>query len=208
MKARRLTIVLTAGYLLCQILADITAVKLAGPIFGQFVPAAVFIYAVTFTWRDLVHRHLGKETAIALVWTAGVANVLMAAYLLLTVSLPPAPFWPNQDAYATILGIVPRIVVASIIAELVSQLIDTQIYHSLLRRRPWVGVVASNAVALVVDSIIFCGLAFIGTMPLFSVGVIAWGQVLVKAAITVLSLPLIYIVRRQDGETDADVGQD
>ena len=48
MKKTNLIIVLTAGYLLCQIIADVTASKMVG-LFGIYVPAAVFIYALTFT---------------------------------------------------------------------------------------------------------------------------------------------------------------
>ena len=73
------TIILTAGYLFCQIVADITAVKLTGPILGQFVPAAVFIYAVTFTWRDMVHKQLGKQAAVTMGWVAGIALVFVFA---------------------------------------------------------------------------------------------------------------------------------
>ena len=195
MNTTKKAVILSAGYILCQLVADVTAVKIIGPVFGQFVPAAVFIYAITFTWRDLVHRSLGKEVAVTLVWTAGVANILMAAYFLLTVSMPAAPFWPNQEAYSLVLGVVPRIVVASIVAELIGELVDTEIYHAFLRKQRWIGVMASNSVALVLDSAIFCSIAFIGTMSLSAVGQVVWGQILIKAAITILSIPLIYLVR-------------
>lgn len=196
----QMTIILVAGYLLCQIVADITAVKIVGPVFGQFVPAAVFIYAVTFTWRDLVHKQLGKSAAVTLVWTAGIVNVLMAGYFVFTSKLSPAPFWPNQVAYESILGIVPRIVVASILAEIVSELLDTEVYHLLCNRWQWLRVLSSNSLALVVDSVIFVTLAFYGTMPNDAVFDIAKGQIVIKTVITLVSLPLIYLIpERNDG---------
>ena len=193
MKKTNLVIVLTAGYLLCQIIADVTASKMVD-LFGVYVPAAVFIYALTFTLRDVVHKQLGKQTAVFMVLTAGVVNVLMAAYFAFTVWLKPAPFWGNQEAYNLILGVVPRIVGASILAEMISELIDTEIYHRIKHLEPWKRVLGSNAVSLPIDSLIFVLVAFAGTMPLSALISVMLGQILLKAVITVISIPLIYVI--------------
>ena len=193
MKKTNLIIVLTAGYLLCQIIADVTALKMVD-MFGIYVPAAVFIYALTFTLRDVVHKQLGKQTAVFMVLTAGVVNVLMAAYFVFTVWLKPAPFWGNQEAYNLILGVVPRIVGASILAEMISELIDTEIYHRIKHLAPWKRVLGSNAVSLPIDSLIFVSVAFAGTMPLSALIAVMLGQILLKAVITVISIPLIYVI--------------
>ena len=193
MKKTNLIIVLTAGYLLCQIIADVTASKMVD-LFGIYVPAAVFIYALTFTLRDVVHKQLGKQQAVFMVLTAGVVNVLMAAYFMFTVWLKPAPFWGNQEAYNLILGVVPRIVGASILAEMISELIDTEIYHRIKHLAPWKRVLGSNAVSLPIDSLIFVSVAFAGTMPLSALIAVMLGQILLKAVITVISIPLIYVI--------------
>ena len=193
MKKTNLVIVLTAGYLLCQIIADVTASKMVD-LFGIYVPAAVFIYALTFTLRDVVHKQLGKQTAVFMVLTAGVVNVLMAAYFMLTSALKPAPFWGNQEAYNLILGVVPRVVGASILAEVVSELIDTEIYHRIKHLEPWKRVLGSNAISLPIDSLIFVSVAFAGTMPLSALISVMLGQILLKAVITVISIPLIYVI--------------
>lgn len=193
MKKTNLVIVLTAGYLLCQIIADVTASKMVD-LFGIYVPAAVFIYALTFTLRDVVHKQLGKQQAVFMVLTAGVVNVLMAAYFMLTSALKPAPFWGNQEAYNLILGVVPRVVGASILAEMISELIDTEIYHRIKHLAPWKRVLGSNAVSLPIDSVIFVSVAFAGTMPLSALISVMLGQILLKAVITVISIPLIYVI--------------
>jgi len=193
MKKTDLTIVLVASYIACQIIADITAVKLID-LFGVFVPAAVFIYALTFTLRDAIHKQLGKGAAQLTIITAAVVNVCMALYFMFTVGLKPAPFWGAQDAYSIILGVVPRIAVASILAEVISELIDTQIYHLLRNKKPYIRVIGSNAVSLPVDSFIFVTFAFAGTMPWSNVLMLALGQVLMKAIVTVISIPIIYLV--------------
>ena len=193
MKKTNLVTVLTARYLLCQIIADVTASKMVD-LFGIYVPAAVFIYALTFTLRDVVHKQLGKQQAVFMVLTAGVVNVLMAAYFMLTSALKPAPFWGNQEAYNLILGVVPRVVGASILAEMISELIDTEIYHRIKHLAPWKRVLGSNAVSLPIDSVIFVSVAFAGTMPLSALISVMLGQILLKAVITVISIPLIYVI--------------
>jgi hypothetical protein len=202
MKKTNLVIVLTAGYLLCQIIADVTASKMVD-LFGIYVPAAVFIYALTFTLRDVVHKQLGKQQAVFMVLTAGGVNVLMAAYFMFTVWLKPAPFWGNQEAYNLILGVVPRVVGASILAEMVSELIDTEVYHRIKHLAPWKRVLGSNAVSLPIDSLIFVSVAFAGTMPLSALISVMLGQILLKAVITVISIPLIYIVPDRPIATDS-----
>lgn len=201
MKKTNLVILLTAGYLLCQIIADVTASKMVD-MFGVYVPAAVFIYALTFTLRDVVHKQLGKQQAVFMVLTAGVVNVLMAAYFMFTVWLKPAPFWGDQEAYNLILGVVPRIVGASILAEVVSELIDTEIYHRIKHLAPWKRVLGSNAVSLPIDSLIFVSVAFAGTMPLSALIEVMLGQILLKAVITVISIPLIYVIPDKQIFTD------
>lgn len=201
MKKTNLVIVLTAGYLLCQIIADVTASKMVD-MFGVYVPAAVFIYALTFTLRDVVHKQLGKQQAVFMVLTAGVVNVLMAAYFMFTVWLKPAPFWGNQEAYNLILGVVPRVVGASILAEMISELVDTEIYHRIKHLAPWKRVLGSNAVSLPIDSLIFVSVAFAGTMPLSALIAVMLGQILLKAVITVISIPLIYVIPDKQIVTD------
>ena len=161
------------------------------------IPAGTFVFAFTFTWRDALHRRLGREWARAAILVAGAANVTMALYFMFAISLPAAPFWPNQEAFATVVGIVPRITVASILAEVVSEWIDTEVYHQLRRLPRWAGVLGSNAVSLPIDSLIFVGLAFGGTMALAAMLGVVWGQIVFKAIITLLSIPLIYLVKQE-----------
>lgn len=193
----RWTIILCGLYFLCQIVADVAAAKIAF-VAGYAIPAGTFVYAVTFTLRDLIQKVLGKTVARFVIIAAAVFNILMAGYFVLAVNLAPAPFWPLQDAYATTLGIVPRIVIASIIAELISELVDTEVYSFWIKamgqRLQWTRVVVSNAVSVPVDSFIFLFLAFWGHMPVEGMIAAAWGQILLKYAVGVVSIPAIYYV--------------
>jgi uncharacterized PurR-regulated membrane protein YhhQ (DUF165 family) len=96
-------------------------------------------------------------------------------------------------AGATLSGFVapPALVVASAVAFLLSEFADLAIYTPLQRRRLVLAVAASGAVGLVVDSVVFLWLAF-GSLDFLA------GQVVGKAWMVALSLPLVALLRRRD----------
>jgi len=195
-----MNIILIGLYITCEIVANVTASK---PVqIGKFiVPAAIFIYTLTFTLIDLINESLGKKGAQKVVLTAFIANLLLALYTQLAIILPPAPFYSGQEAFASVLGSTPRIVFASLTAYLISSLIDTEIFafwKTYIRGPKWLRVLTSNTISTGVDSVVFITLAFYGVMP---IGALIKGQYGVKMAITFGSLPLIYLVKRQKGET-------
>ena len=189
--------VLVGIYVTLQLIADVAAVKIVD-IWGITMPAGTFIFALTFTWRDMLHKRLGKEWARAAIITAAAANLLMAFYFLFAIELNPAIWWGGQEAFEGTLGIVWRIAIASIVAELVSELLDTEVYHwamsRISNRNQWGRVLLSNAISLPMDSIIFATIAFYGVMPFDGIVELVVGQIIFKAMVTVVSLPLIYTV--------------
>ena len=144
------------------------------------------------------NEQMGKKATTYLIIVAGVVNVLMAAYFIFTIYLEPAVFWGGQEAYAVTLGLVPRIVIASILAELVAQLLDTEIYQRFWERFPnapqFTRVLASNGIAAPIDSIIFVSIAFAGTMPIQALISLMIGQAVFKFALAVISMPMIYLI--------------
>jgi hypothetical protein len=181
-------------YIACELIANVTAskpVQLAGIV----VPAAIFIYTLTFTLIDLINESLGKQGARKVIWVAFIANLLLAAYSQLAVALPPAPFYSGQEAFAGVLGSTPRIVFASLTAYLISSFIDAEVFafwRARVHGPRWVRVVVSNTISTWVDSVVFITFAFYGIMPIWP---LIKGQYVIKMAITLISIPLIYLVR-------------
>jgi hypothetical protein len=180
-------------YIACELIANVTSVKpLALGLLGLVVPAGVFIYALTFTLLDLINERLGKAGARQVIGTAFAANLLLAGYAHLTVAWPAPAFFDGQAAVARVLGAAPRIVAASLVAYLVASLLDAEIFawwRARVGGYRWARVLVSNAASTAVDSIVFVTLAFAGVLPVLPLIV---GQYLVKMAVTLLSLPLIY----------------
>ena len=199
-------IIVASAYIAAQMLADVTSLKIA--VVGGFsIDAGTFIYPLTFTLRDLVHKIVGAAGARLLIVTAAVINLVMALLFAFTAALPPDPSWPLQDAYASVLTPVWRIVIASILAEVIAELIDTEVYRLWVaretRRYQWARVLVSNSVSVPLDSLVFCWLAFGGVLPNAVVWSIVVSNVLVKGATTLVSLPAIYLVPEADRGGDA-----
>lgn len=203
------TIILAGVYIFLQMTADIAAAKVVMfgnivlPFLGPLVMDAGIIYAVTFTWRDLVHKQLGKRAAQVAIILAAAINVLMALYFQLVIMLPAEPEWSaagGQAAFTFIFGLVPRIVIASIIAEIFSELVDTEAYQKWVdrfgKRAQWARVVVSNAISIPLDSLIFVSVAFLGepwfTFTVFS-SMFLW-NIIVKGVVTALTFWTIYLI--------------
>jgi queuosine precursor transporter len=192
----RTAILVVAAYIAVQMLADIASLKI-GVVAGLAVDMGTFVYPLTFTLRDVVHKVLGREHTRLLIVTAAVVNLLMALYLMWVASVPGDPAWGLGAEFSAILAPVWRIVVASIVAEVVSELVDTEVYHwfvtRITRRFQWLRVLTSNSASVPIDNLIFAIGAFGWTLPWAVVWEIFLFNLLVKYGMTLLSLPLIYV---------------
>lgn len=192
---------LAAAYIAAQMLADISSLRLVD-LFGKAIDGGTFIYPITFTLRDLVHKAAGKKVARALIGTAAAINLFMAALFWFVAELPLVQDSGAQsELFGDVLGPVWRIVLASIVAEVIAELIDTEVYSAWVRRfgqsKQWGRVLVSNAVALPIDSVIFALIAFSGVVAGSIVWEIIYLNILFKGVVTVLSIPLIYTIKPQ-----------
>ena len=206
----RAAIIVTAAYAGAQMLSDVASLKI-GIVFGLAVDMGTFIYPLTFTLRDVVHKILGKRNAQTLIVTAAAINLVMAVYLAWAARVPSDPSWGLGESFSAILGPVWRIVIASIMAEIVSELIDTEISHwfvtRVTTRYQWARVLASNTISIPIDSLIFTVIAFGPlpglandplSLPWATVRQIFLFNVAVKFAVTLISMPLIYVTPDPD----------
>ncbi|MFP3853549.1 MAG: queuosine precursor transporter [Anaerolineales bacterium] len=194
----------SASYVGAQMLADITSLKIVS-IAGFSMDAGTLIYPFTFTLRDLVHKVAGKRGARVLIVAAAAINLFMAGLFWLVSRLPYDLAAGPQPDWNAVLAPVWRIVVASIIAEVAAEWVDTEIYHlwvhRITRKYQWARVLISNAVSVPLDSVLFVSIAFWGVLPVPVLLSILTANILVKGAVTLISLPAIYLVPNQRSDT-------
>jgi uncharacterized PurR-regulated membrane protein YhhQ (DUF165 family) len=86
----------------------------------------------------------------------------------------------------------PQLVMASMTAFFVSEFVDFLVYTPLQKRGLVLAVLASSLVGLVADSLLFLWLAF-GSLEFLE------GQILGKAWMVLLALPIVHWIRKREG---------
>ena len=196
-------VIVIAAYIGAQMLSDIASLKI-GVVFGLAVDMGTFIYPITFTLRDVAHKTIGKRSTQLLIWLAAGVNLFAAAYLWWVAGVAGDPSWGLNNEWSAVFNgsLLWRIVLASIIAEIISELVDTEVYHwfvtRVTHRHQWARVLASNSVSVPVDNLIFAVGAFGGVLPWDVVWQIFVFNLVLKYAVTLISLPLIYTTRDAD----------
>jgi len=197
-------------YMACELIANVmasTPIVLSG---GLALPGGIFPHVLTFTLLDIANERLGEPTARRMVYATFVACAILAgyAYLVAVLARNFSLAWTEVPDH---LAATPRIVVAGLLAYLAASLVDVRIFAWWRRyvRGPrrgagtaavLCGVLASNTVSTLIDSIVFVGIAFglvVSQDEMGLVPVLIVGQYAVKMGITLLSLPLIYAIRER-----------
>lgn len=191
------TVLVSVFYVAAQMMADIASLRIV-LIAGFSIDAGTFVYPLTFTLRDMVHKVAGIKTARILIIAAAGVNLVMAL-LFKVVSILPADLTVGpQIEFARVLSPIWRIVAASILAEVVSELIDTESYRiwveKVTTKHQWTRVLVSNAISIPVDSFLFSMLAFWGVFPPTVVFSIFLSNMIIKGITTIISIPGIYLV--------------
>lgn len=197
----------------------IVSLILAGKIVsvgGLTFTAAVIVFPASYLIGDVLTEVYGYANARAVVWTGFLAQGLWIAAYAVAAALPPAPFWPHQAAFETVLGATPRLAAAGLVAYLVGEFLNAYVLAKLklrFRGRGLAGrLVASTVVGQGVDSVLFIGLGFGGTYPAGELARLVLSIWALKVAWEVvalpLSLPLIAFLKRAEGADAFDADTD
>ncbi len=199
-------VLLVALFVTCLIAANITAVKLIA-VFGLLLPAAIVIFPISYILGDVLTEVYGYRQARRVIWLGFVCNLIVVATIWIGGVLPAAEFWDGQAAYERILGLAPRILLASFLAYLVGEFANAFVLAKMKiatqGRWLWARTIGSTLVGQGLDSLIFITLAFAGTIPTEALLGAVVTQWLVKSAYEALATPVTYAVvgylKRSDG---------
>lgn len=192
--------ILASFFVSLLIVSNIIAGKLLQ--IGDWVlPAGILAYPLTFLISDTIAEVYGRKTTTRIIWVGFATSLLMVLIIYMAGIFPAAPFWENQEAFDLILGSVPRIVLASMVAYLVSQYHDVIAFHFWKNftngRYLWLRNNASTMMSQAVDTVLFVTIAFAGTLD-FSVLInMILTQYVVKILIAIVDTPLVYVLVSQ-----------
>jgi len=162
---------------------------------------AFLIFPISYIFGDILTEVYGFKVTRKLIWAGFMTQILMALCYWIVQIMPSASVWSGQSAYETILGVVPRIVFASIIAYCAGEFTNSYIMSKMKilmnGKYLWMRTIGSTIIGQLLDSSIFLLLAFAGTIPLnviFSMMIVMYvGKVVYEIILT----PLTYLVVRR-----------
>jgi len=202
-----------AGFITSLITSNIIAVKLVAfrlpfdtPFNLLVLPAGIIIFPISYIFGDILTEVYGYGRARQTIWIGFLCNLATVGAIWIAGLLPAAPFWTAgqayhsvqeaEHAYHAILGFTPRLLVASFIAYLIGEFVNSFVLAKMKiatrGRWLWSRTISSTLAGQLADSSVFSILAFIGTIPgpaLIQVIITGW---LVKSLYEALATPLTY----------------
>lgn len=184
------------------ILSNIVSTK--GVQVGPLVTdGAFFLFPAAYVIGDVISECYGFRAAQRAVWTGFLAMIIAVSTFYVAILLPAASFYEGQAALAATLGLVPRIVVASLSGYAAGQLLNawllTLMKDRLGERGLWKRLLGSTVVGEFGDTLIFCliaapviGISTVGDTANYVVVGFVW-----KTLVEVAVMPITYLVIRR-----------
>ncbi|QTH41462.1 queuosine precursor transporter [Cohnella sp. LGH] len=181
------------------ILANIQVVKTIG-MFGFVMTLGNTMYGTIYLTTDLINEKFGEKEARKAVWFGFFFLLMSTAIMQMVLVFQPQETDFGDPALQTIFGLAPRIALGSLAAYFVSQFLDVKIFSKLRAKFPsrnqlWIRLNGSIGVSQMVDTLVFCTIAFAGEYTWDIWWEIAITTYLLKFVISVASTPVIYWAR-------------
>ncbi len=170
--------------------------------------AGVLLWPLVFILTDIVNEYFGMKGVRMISWIA--AGLIAYAFLMITLAiwLVPADFWPGaytskgvpdmQAAYSVVFGQGAWIIVGSLVAFLIGQLVDVIVFHKIKKitgeGKVWLRATGSTLISQLLDSYVVLFIAFyIGAgwdlTLVLAIGTVNYAY---KATAAIALTPLIY----------------
>ena len=225
-KSTRLFIILAGFFITNALIAEFIGIKVFSlektlgiepfnwNIFGQsgslMLSAGVLIWPVVFIMTDIINEYYGKRGVKMLSYMT--AGLISFAFIIIFISIQliPADFWITdfkekgiedmQMAFSAVYGQGLYIIVGSIVAFLLGQMVDAYIFHIVRgktgEKSIWIRATVSTIVSQLLDSFLVLYIAFVignnWTIDLWlAVGTVNFSY---KVFMAILMLPLLYLV--------------
>ncbi|MCI5084029.1 MAG: queuosine precursor transporter [Saprospiraceae bacterium] len=232
-KSTRLFLIL-AGFFVCNaLIAEFIAVKifsLEGTLGWNKIhlylfnyegsldfPAGVLLWPIVFVMTDIINEYYGKRGIRFLSYLTVGLIAYAFAMIYISISFVPASWWIGQSAdkgvpdmqaaFEAILGQGMLIIVGSIIAFLVAQIVDVVSFHRIKKitgeNKIWLRATGSTLVSQLVDSFVVTYIAFVLGPQLTNLGGEPWAinqffaissvQYIYKFIVAIALTPVIYL---------------
>jgi len=191
---------LTIGFVVVLLVSNLVGPKICqvGPL---LVSGAQLLFPITYICGDVFTEVYGYAASRRAIWFGFFAMALLAIMGQIAVALPPAPGWPDQEAFAKVFGLIPRFAIASLVAYWAGEFTNsyTMAKLKLLTRGRflWTRTIGSTISGQLVDTILLIFIAFWGVQPMPQLLHLVASSYAIKVAYETLATPVTYLVVRQ-----------
>ncbi len=197
-----------AAFVTVLLCANVIGAAKVAEIGGFTFGAGVLFFPISYVFGDILTEVYGYARARKVVWAGFGALVFASVMSWAILAFPPAPGWPHQEAYETVFGATPRIVLASLIAYFSGEFCNSYVLAKMKLftqgRQLWTRTIGSTIVGEAIDSIIFYPVAFLGVWETELVWRVMVSNYLLKVLWEALMTPLTYrivnFLKRAEGE--------
>ena len=192
-------------FVMTLIVSNIASIKVVaiGPLVFD---AGTILFPLSYIVGDIVTEVYGYRKMRSRLYVGVVSLILTMTTFWVVQILPASPDWPNQVAYESILGVVWRIVLASVTALFLGEIMNAYVMARMKVRSKgknlWVRMISSSVVGSAIDTVVFSTVAFLGTMPFDALAQLMITVFLIKITTEVIVSPLtikiINIVKRRE----------
>lgn len=198
---------LVAVFCAVFLISNITAQK--GVALGPLITdGAFFLFPLSYVIGDVIAEVYGYNAAKRAVFTGFGIALLAVASFYVAIALPAADFYDMQDTFSAVLGLLPRIVAASLAGYVVGQLLNAWVLQRMKDRfgtgNLWARLIGSTIVGEFADTLLFCsiaagviGIATAGEFVNYVVVGFLW-KTLMEVILLPITYPTIAWVRRKE----------
>ena len=191
-------VALSMLYVTCLLISNLIAGKIWALTDHITVPASVILFPVTYILADIYTEVYGFGRAKQVIWMGFICNFFAVIIYVIMVDLPYPASWIDQDAYAVVFGLTPRVLAASFIAYLFGEFSNAVILSRLKvitkGKKLWLRTILSTMVGQGLDSVIFITISFMGIISIGHIVTMILYQYLFKLIFEVVFTPLTYLI--------------
>lgn len=193
-------VLLTVLSVCCLLIGNVVTAKQMLLPFGITMTCGIIVFPITYILSDVFSEVYGYKWSRMTCYLGFAMNVLMVLVFEAAIATPAPSYWGNQEAFATVLGSVPRTLVASLVAFVVGDFTNDKVFQLMKAKHKedhkgfGFRAIISSIAGELTDSLIFIPLAFIGQMPLATLAQMLVVQVCLKTAYEIIIIPATTIV--------------
>lgn len=193
---------LTVLYVSALMVSNTITAKLVQLPFGITMTAAVVIFPITYILSDVFSECYGYRWSRATCYTSFVINVLMVGAYQLAIHMPAPGYFDAQAAFEAVLGSTPRVLFASMLAFMVGDFVNDNIFRKMKEKHEdlegfGARAILSSAIGEFCDSAVFIPIAFLGQMPLEAMLAMAACEAAIKVGYECVIFPLTREIARR-----------